>query len=63
MNYNQATLYAQQGYTILLPNWKGYFNWDYNTQGLVFRNEDYYLNEDQIKEKRLHERNDWYYII
>jgi hypothetical protein len=46
MNYNQATLYARYGYTVLLPNWRGYFNWDYNTQGLVFRNGDYYLNED-----------------
>lgn len=63
MNFNQATLYARQGYTILLPNWKGYFNWDYNKRELVFKNGDYYLNEEQIKEKRLHERNDWYYII
>lgn len=63
MNFNQATLYARQGYTILLPNWKGYFNWDYNKRELVFKNGDYNLSEKELIDKGLDQRTDWYYIV
>ena len=29
---------------------------------LYFQNGDYYLNEQQIREMKLNERDDWYYI-
>lgn len=63
MDYNQAILYAATGNTLLLPGWHGYFYWDYNKQELNFRNEDYHLDNKQLQEKGVVERNDWYYII
>lgn len=63
MTYQDIKNKATKGYIIKLPNWEGYFKYNYGNQQLYFQNGDYYLNEDQIKEKRLHERNDWYYII
>ena len=62
MNYNLATLYAATGATLLLPGWQGYFKWDYNKQELYFQNGDYYLNEQQIRDMKLNQRTDWYYI-
>ena len=63
MNYNQATLFAATGHTLMLPDWVGYFKWDWSKNELYFQNGDYYLNSEQIKEKDLHLRNDWYYIL
>lgn len=63
MTYNQATLCAALGKTLMLPGWRGYFNWDFSKQQLVFKNGDYYLNERQLKDKGVRERNDWYYIV
>ncbi len=63
MNYNLATLHALTGDTIMLPGWQGYFKWDYNKQELYFQNGDYYLNEQQIRDLKLDQRTDWYYII
>ena len=63
MNYNLATLYAATGSILLLPGWQGYFKWDYNKQELYFQNGDYYLNEQQIRDMKLDQRTDWYYII
>ncbi len=47
----------------MLPGWRGYFTWDYTNKELVFRNGDYYLNSEQLKDKGIRERNDWYYIV
>lgn len=63
MNYNQATLYAATGYTLLLPGWVGYFYWNYQTHELNFRNGDYHLDSKQLKDKGIMNREDWYYII
>ena len=63
MDYNQATLYAVTGETLLLPGWHGYFYWNYATKELNFRNGDYHLNGEQLKEKGVRDRTDWYYII
>lgn len=63
MDYNQAKIQAQKGSTLMLPGWQGYFKWNYNNNELYFQNGDYYLNEDQIKEFKIDQRNDWYYII
>lgn len=62
MNYNLATLYAATGVILLLPGWQGYFKWDYNKQELYFQNGDYYLNEEQLKNMKVDQRKDWYYI-
>lgn len=63
MNYNLATLYAATGAILMLPGWEGYFKWNYGKQELYFQNGDYYLNEQQIREMKLDQRTDWYYII
>ena len=62
MDYNQATLHAATGATLMLPGWEGYFKWDWEKKELYFQNGDYYLNDSQIKEMKLDQRNDWYYI-
>lgn len=63
MNYNQATLYAATGKTLLLPGWGGYFTWDYANKELVFKNGDYFLNNKELKDKGVMNRDDWYYIV
>lgn len=63
MTFDQAKLYASNGYTLLLPGWKGYFNQNYKNKELIFKDGDYILNENQLKDKGVINRNDWYYII
>lgn len=63
MNYNQATLWASSGKTLVLPGWDGYFTWDYANNELVFRNGDYFLNNKQLRDKGVMNRNDWYFIL
>ena len=63
MTFDQAKLYASNGYTLLLPGWKGYFNCNYKNKELIFKDGDYILNENQLKDKEVINRNDWYYII
>lgn len=63
MDYNQATLHAATGATLMLPGWEGIFVWNYSTNTLIFKNGDYILTSEQLKEFKLDQRNDWYYII
>lgn len=63
MGYNQATLHAATGHTLMLPGWEGIFVWDYSTNTLIFKNGDYILTSEQLKEFKLDQRTDWYYII
>ena len=63
MNYNQATLRAATGDIIMLPGWEGVFVWNYSNNTLIFKNGDYYLTSEQLKEFNLDQRTDWYYII
>lgn len=63
MNYNQATLCAALGKTLMLPGWRGYFYWNYSTKELNFKNGDYHLDSEQLKDKGVREREDWYYIV
>ena len=63
MNYNLATLYAATGKILMLPGWQGYFKWDYSNNELYFQNGDYRLNNQQLRDKGVMDRNDWYYII
>lgn len=62
MDYNQATLYAATGATLMLPGWEGIFVWNYASNTLIFKNGDYMLNTEQLKEFKVQERDDWYYI-
>ena len=59
MSFNQATLFAATGHTLMLPNYIGYFKWDYSQNKLYFQNGDYKTSqiEDSVKK-----RTDWYYI-
>lgn len=63
MDYNQATLYAATGATLMLPGWEGYFKWDWEKKELYFQNGDYYLDNQQLIDKGIKDRDDWYYII
>lgn len=50
MNYNQATLRAATGDVIMLPGWQGIFVWNYSNNTLIFKNGDYILTAEQLKE-------------
>lgn len=63
MDYNQATLHAATGATLILPGWEGYFKWDWKKKELYFQNGDYYLDNQQLIDKGVRDRDDWYYII
>ena len=63
MDYNEAINYAKQGKTLMLPNWVGYFYWNYNSDTLYFKNNNYYLNNQQLIDLGILNRKDWYYII
>lgn len=63
MSYNQATLCAALGKILMLPGWRGYFMWDYTNKELVFRNGDYFLNNKELRDKGVMDRNDWFYIV
>lgn len=62
MTYNQATLFAATGHTLMLPGWEGYFKWDWNKKELYFQNGDYYLSGKDLLDKGINNRDDWYYI-
>ncbi len=62
MDYNQATLHAATGATLMLPGWEGYFKWDWDKKEMYFQNGDYYLSAKDLADKELDKRNDWYYI-
>lgn len=62
MTYNQATLFAATGHTLMLPGWEGYFKWDWNKKELYFQNGDYYLSGKDLIDKGINNRDDWYYI-
>lgn len=61
MKQGEALKLAQEGKTLLLPGWHGYFNWDYSRNQLVFKDGDYQLDGLELLDK-IKNRNDWYYI-
>lgn len=63
MTWNQATLHAATGATLMLPGWEGYFKWDWSKKEMYFQNGDYYLSEKDLLDKGLDKRKDWYYIV
>lgn len=60
MTYSEILEIAKQGKTLMLPNFIGYFKWDFGNKILVFTNGDYRCNADDLNIKN---RTDWYYII
>lgn len=60
MTYNEATLRAVTGETLMLPNFIGYFKWNYNKHYLEFINGDFRCKADDLNVK---DRTDWYWII
>lgn len=60
MSYNEATLRAATGDILKLPNWVGYFKWNYSLNYLEFINGDYRCKADDLDIKN---RTDWYYIL
>lgn len=60
MDYNLATLHAATGDILMLPNFVGYFKWDYGTNQLMFYNRDYKCKASDLD---VQNRTDWYYII
>ena len=60
MDYNGATLWAAIGHTLMLPNFTGYFKWDWGVKKMIFINGDFRCNAEDLNVK---DRTDWYYII
>lgn len=60
MTFEQAILQAKQGKVLMLPNYIGYFKWNYSEQELYFQNRDYITSQIEEEVKK---RTDWFYII
>ena len=58
MTYEEIIPIAKKGNIIKLPNWDGYFKWDYTTKRLQFINNEF-KSFDNIDKTR----TDYYYII
>ena len=41
MNYEEAIKIAKSGKTLMLPNFIGYFKWNYGINDAIFQNGDY----------------------
>lgn len=60
MTYSEICKIASKGYTCMLPNFTGYFKWDYYLKDLIFQNKDY---KCRAKNLNIQDRTDFYYII
>lgn len=60
MTYQEILPIAKQGYLVRLPNFIGFFKWDYGKEKLIFTNEDFKCNAEDLD---ILNRNDFYYII
>lgn len=60
MTYEESIEKAKQGKTLMLPHFIGYFKWDYNSDSLIFQNQDYKCPAETLD---ILNRNDFYYII
>lgn len=50
----------KSGKTAILPNFKGYFKWDYGNNRIIFQNNGFTCDARQLD---IANRNDFYYII
>lgn len=62
MIYQEIKNLVQKGKTGIIPGWKGYLKWDYNSNELYFVNGNYRLSQHELEQK-INTRNDLYYII
>ena len=60
MTYSEVLEVAKQGKTLMLPNFIGYFKWNFGNKTLVFINGDYKCLAEELDIKN---RQDFYYII
>ena len=60
MNYKEIIKLAKQGKLCKLPNFEGYFKWDYQSNSLIFYNKDYRCSAESLD---ILNRDDFYYII
>lgn len=60
MLYSEITKIAKQGKLCKLPNFKGYFKWDFGSNSLIFYNGDYRCPAESLD---ILDRDDFYYII
>ena len=60
MTYSEVLEVAKQGKTVMLPNFIGYFKWDFGNKILVFTNGDYKCLAEELD---ITNRQDFYYII
>lgn len=59
MTYTELCEIAKTGKVGMLPNFIGYFKWDFGNKTLVFTNEDYKCLAEELDIKN---RQDFYYI-
>lgn len=50
----------KSGKTAILPNFEGYFKWDYGNNRIIFQNNRFTCDARQLD---IANRNDFYYII
>lgn len=62
MTYSEICDICKKGHIGRIPGWIGYLHWDYSNQELYFKNFNYILKGDELKNKILN-RKDLYYII
>lgn len=60
MTYTDICNLAKQGKVGMLPNFIGYFKWDYGNNDLMFYNGDFNC---RAKDLEVQNRTDFYYII
>ena len=60
MTYSEITEIARRGKLGKLPNFIGYFTWDFGSTSLIFYNGDYKCAAEALD---ILNRNDFYYII
>lgn len=59
MTYSEILIAAKQGKLVKLPNFEGIFKWDYGKKNLVFSNEDFKCDAQNLD---VLGRDDFYYI-
>lgn len=62
MTYQEIRNKCKQGETGMIPGWKGYLNWDYSKNQLFFHNNDYIMEEEELR-SHIKNREDLFYII
>lgn len=60
MTYDEMLKVTRKGKLGKLPNFIGYFKWDFGSKALIFTNGDYKCLAEELDIKN---RQDFYYII